>query len=159
MDEKGIAVTKVKLEVSSIDDNKNQEAPLVVFQSRPQPDGRSSVSCKASTADKDFVRGLLVEIAEYLVKAIGSLPADLPEPLDPAGDSWDDYIMTRSLAGEGADYMKNRLPYGKHMVLLNASTNRDGKISGEVNLFQKLEPATDWRHLRQPRRLPILKQC
>lgn len=146
MDDKGMMITGVKLEISAIDDNKNQEAPLIVFQSRPQPDGKSSISCRAMTADRDMARGLLLEIVDFLARVVGSLPPELPEVVEPDGDLADDYIMVRDLAGEGAEYIKNRLPYGKHMAMLNAGTQRDSKgrlekVSGEVHHFQKLEPA------------------
>ena len=145
MNDKGIVITGIKLEISAIDDNRNSEGPLIVFQSRPLPNGKSSVSCKASTTDKDFARETFAEIADYLVKVAGSMPSDLPEVLDPSGDPWDDYTVVRDLAGEGAKYVKNKLPYGQHTVMLNTSIKRHPngqieKVSGSPYPFHKLEP-------------------
>ena len=145
MDETDNIPIRIKLELFFLND-KGEEVLEIFLELRPGAGGGDdSVRYKISKTDEDAVKAAVEQAAGYLTGTIRKMPAGvLGAPTDGQPE---DLVAIRIPAGEGVEYVKNELPYGQHMVMLNAKIERAPqgqvkRIRGEVHLFKKVKPET-----------------
>ena len=135
--------SRIKLELFAYND-KGEEVSEGLLEIRPEAGGGDgSIRYRFATTDEDAVKALVDNAAGYLAGTIRNMP---PGTLNAAEDGQPgEYVAVRIPAGEGVEYVKDELPYGQHMVMLNTEIERDPegrikRLGGEMNLFQKVKP-------------------
>ena len=143
MDETENIPSRIKLELFFLDD-KGEEVLEILLELRPGAGGGDdSVRHKIATTDEEAVKSAIENAAGYLAGTARNMP---PGILSAQTDGQpEDLVVIRMPAGEGIEYVKNELPYGQHMVMLNAKIERDSqgrvkRIGGDIHLFKKLKP-------------------
>ena len=164
MDETENVPSRIKLELFFFND-KGEEVSEILLELKPgEGGGDDSVRYRVSTTDEEAVKSAVETAAGYLAGTIKKMPAGILSA-HTDGQS-EERVVVRIPAGEGIEYVKNELPYGQHMVMLNARIERTPqghvkKIGGNVELFKKVKPETpsenpeykiplkgDWKEIR-----------
>ena len=122
MDETENIPSRIKLELFFIND-KGEEVSEILLELKPgEGGGDDSVRYRVSTTDEEAVKAAIEQAAGYLAGTARKMPAGI------LGTSTDvqseEQVVVRMPAGEGIEYVKSKLPYGQHMIMLNAKIKR-----------------------------------
>lgn len=135
---------RVKLEISSWNEN-SEETVTLTLEHQPTPGGgNGSVSCRTLISQDDTVRGVIGWAADRLLAIAKTMPpGSLGAVADGKRRQKDDWVLDETPAGVGAEYVKDALPYGEHMAMVNAEIDRlpDGRlkgVKGNVRGFKKI---------------------
>ena len=143
MDKEEKPPSRISLEIFTRDD-KGKETSAVYLEYRPpHGGGDGNAVFKAATNNEEAVKAAVEQAAGIMIGVARGMPPGVISEATPDNE----WVLEKMPAGEGADYVRNELPYGEHMVMLNAKMERlpDGhvkSISGSPHIFRKIKPAT-----------------
>lgn len=140
-----IAASRVKLEVFYIND-RGEEVSKLSLESRPTPGGGDGgIHYQTTVEDDTNARTVIMQTTRWLATISEFMPPGSMGSSPAAGvENPNDLYLPHTPAGEGSHYVKNALPYGEHMAMVNTEIERDShnritKIGGQMEFFRKVK--------------------